>query len=120
MPVRWLTEITEWDPPHRFVDQQIKGPYALWHHTHEFEPDGTGGTVMRDTVRYAIGPQAARRLGLVTEPQGVPRMAVVCGRYVDRFTLSRAFRRAGWRAVAGCRHTGSSRRRRSSVRRSWK
>ena len=53
--VNWLTSIQDWDPPHRFVDQQIRGPYALWHHTHEFEPTGDGETIMRDTVRYAIG-----------------------------------------------------------------
>jgi len=54
MPVRWDTLIQEWDPPHRFVDVQVRGPYRLWHHTHELEPDGDG-TLMRDTVRYAIG-----------------------------------------------------------------
>jgi hypothetical protein len=53
--VSWLTSIQEWDPPHRFVDQQVRGPYALWHHTHAFRPDEDGGTVMTDTVRYAIG-----------------------------------------------------------------
>jgi ligand-binding SRPBCC domain-containing protein len=55
VPVSWLTSIQDWDPPRRFVDQQVRGPYALWHHTHEFEPTGDGGTLMRDTVRYAIG-----------------------------------------------------------------
>ena len=54
VPVNWLTEITEWEPPHRFVDTQVKGPYALWHHTHTFEPDGDG-TLMRDVVRYRVG-----------------------------------------------------------------
>lgn len=54
LPVSWLTLIQEWDPPHRFVDEQLEGPYALWHHTHTFEPDGDGGTVMRDVVRYAL------------------------------------------------------------------
>jgi ligand-binding SRPBCC domain-containing protein len=54
--VNWLTSIQEWDPPWRFVDMQVRGPYALWHHTHEFaEGSGGEGTVMRDTVRYAIG-----------------------------------------------------------------
>ncbi len=54
--VSWLTSIQAWEPPHRFVDQQVRGPYALWHHTHEFVPAPDGdGTVMRDTVRYAIG-----------------------------------------------------------------
>lgn len=54
IPVRWHTRISSWDPPHRFVDEQISGPYALWHHTHTFEPDGEA-TVIRDRVRYRIG-----------------------------------------------------------------
>jgi len=54
VPVNWLTRIAEWDPPHRFVDEQLEGPYALWHHTHTFEDDGAGGTLMRDEVRYAL------------------------------------------------------------------
>ena len=55
VPVTWLTSIQEWDPPHRFVDMQVRGPYALWHHTHTFTPADGGGTLMTDTVRYAIG-----------------------------------------------------------------
>jgi ligand-binding SRPBCC domain-containing protein len=58
LSVNWLTSIQEWDPPHRFVDVQVRGPYALWHHTHEFARVGgseSGATLMRDTVRYAIG-----------------------------------------------------------------
>jgi hypothetical protein len=55
VPIRWLTSIQAWDPPHRFVDMQLKGPYALWHHTHTFAPAPGGGTTMTDTVRYAIG-----------------------------------------------------------------
>jgi ligand-binding SRPBCC domain-containing protein len=54
VPVSWLTSIQAWDPPHRFVDVQVRGPYALWHHTHTFEPHPEG-TLMRDVVRYAIG-----------------------------------------------------------------
>jgi ligand-binding SRPBCC domain-containing protein len=49
----WLTRIAEWAPGERFVDEQLVGPYRLWHHTHEFEPID-GGTLMRDTVRYAL------------------------------------------------------------------
>lgn len=58
IPIRWLTEIAEWSPPDRFVDRQLRGPYAVWHHTHEFEALAGGGTLMRDTVRYrpAGGP----------------------------------------------------------------
>jgi ligand-binding SRPBCC domain-containing protein len=55
VPVSWLTSIQAWQPPHRFVDVQVRGPYALWHHTHEFEAAGDGSTRMRDTVRYALG-----------------------------------------------------------------
>jgi ligand-binding SRPBCC domain-containing protein len=54
--VDWLTSIQDWEPPVRFVDVQVRGPYQLWHHTHEFAPaPGGDGTLMRDTVRYAIG-----------------------------------------------------------------
>jgi ligand-binding SRPBCC domain-containing protein len=54
LPVRWLTRIEAWEPPRRFIDSQVRGPYELWHHTHEFEPDGDG-TLIRDRVRYRIG-----------------------------------------------------------------
>ena len=54
LPIRWLTQIEDWEPGVRFVDAQLHGPYTLWHHTHEFEPDGDGHTLMRDTVRYAL------------------------------------------------------------------
>jgi ligand-binding SRPBCC domain-containing protein len=55
VPLRWRTTIAVWDPPRRFVDVQLSGPYRMWHHTHDFEPAGDGGgTLMRDTVRYAL------------------------------------------------------------------
>jgi ligand-binding SRPBCC domain-containing protein len=54
LPIRWLTRIEEWEPGRRFVDVQVRGPYALWHHTHEFETDGDGATVVRDRVSYAL------------------------------------------------------------------
>jgi len=53
LPVTWRTEILDWTPPFRFVDQQIKGPYRLWHHTHTFESDAEG-TLMTDIVRYEL------------------------------------------------------------------
>jgi ligand-binding SRPBCC domain-containing protein len=54
LPLAWLTRIEDWTPGVRFVDAQLAGPYTLWHHTHEFAPDGAGDTIMRDTVRYAL------------------------------------------------------------------
>lgn len=53
VPVRWRTEILDWSPPMKFVDQQISGPYKLWHHTHTFQ-ENASGTLMTDTVRYAL------------------------------------------------------------------
>ena len=53
LPLRWRTLITAYDPPHRFVDEQLKGPYSFWHHTHEFE-EVPEGTMVRDVVRYAL------------------------------------------------------------------
>ncbi|NNE07843.1 MAG: SRPBCC family protein [Gemmatimonadetes bacterium] len=52
-PLRWQSEITVWDPPHRFVDEQRKGPYKVWHHTHRFEKAGNGTRVI-DEVRYDV------------------------------------------------------------------
>jgi ligand-binding SRPBCC domain-containing protein len=53
LPIRWRTKITEWKPPLRFVDEQLRGPYRLWIHEHDFEPRD-GGTLVRDRVRYAV------------------------------------------------------------------
>lgn len=60
LPIRWRTKILEWNPPHRFVDLQLKGKYRLWHHTHTFEAV-SGGTRMADTVNYELplGPLGA-------------------------------------------------------------
>lgn len=51
--MRWVTQIAEWQPPYRFVDVQLSGPYQLWRHTHTFEPDGNG-TRINDEVRYRL------------------------------------------------------------------
>jgi ligand-binding SRPBCC domain-containing protein len=55
VPMRWDTLIQAWEPPRRFVDVQVRGPYRLWHHTHELAPLDDGRTLMRDTVRYDLG-----------------------------------------------------------------
>ena len=52
-PMRWRSKITAWEPPARFVDEQIRGPYRQWIHEHTFE-DRQGGTLVRDRVRYAV------------------------------------------------------------------
>ena len=52
-PLRWQTEITAWEPPHRFVDEQRRGPYRLWRHEHAFF-DADGGTLCHDDVEYRV------------------------------------------------------------------
>jgi ligand-binding SRPBCC domain-containing protein len=62
LPLRWRTEIEVWEPPHRFVDRQIRGPYRLWRHEHLFISRGQSTSIM-DRVEYApIGGALAQRL----------------------------------------------------------
>jgi len=51
IPVNWKTEITEWEPPYKFEDTQLKGPYKLWKHQHIFKEVGNK-TEMTDIVDY--------------------------------------------------------------------
>jgi ligand-binding SRPBCC domain-containing protein len=53
VPVSWQSEITVWEPPYRFVDEQRRGPYRYWIHEHRFAPLD-GGTEVSDEVRYAV------------------------------------------------------------------
>lgn len=53
VPISWRTEISRWEPPHVFTDEQQKGPYSKWHHTHYFKPMGRG-TLMSDKVYYRL------------------------------------------------------------------
>lgn len=52
IPLHWRSEITVWEPPFRFVDEQRRGPYRYWRHLHTFE-ERDGGTLCRDLVEYA-------------------------------------------------------------------
>jgi ligand-binding SRPBCC domain-containing protein len=53
IPVSWTTRITLWEPPLRFADEQLRGPYRFWRHEHEFESKDDG-TLVRDRVTYAV------------------------------------------------------------------
>lgn len=53
IPFGWRTRITHWEPPYVFADEQLKGPYAVWFHTHTFSDEG-GKTRMDDEVLYKL------------------------------------------------------------------
>ncbi len=60
IPFKWKTEISEWEPPYRFIDKQLNGPYNTWIHEHIFE-ERNGVTHMRDIVHF-------RSPGWILEP----------------------------------------------------
>ena len=71
VPVRWQSRITAWDPPHRFVDEQIRGPYRIWIHEHRFTEDA-GGTRCEDSVQYApLGGSLINRLFVERDIAGI-------------------------------------------------
>jgi ligand-binding SRPBCC domain-containing protein len=53
IPLRWTAAIVEYDPPHEFVDLQLRGPYSFWHHRHSFESTERG-TLVTDCVHYEL------------------------------------------------------------------
>ena len=66
IPIRWRTKISCWEPPYRFIDEQIRGPYKIWQHEHTFEDLGDQ-TLVRDRVHY-LSP-----LSFITHPLMVTR-----------------------------------------------
>ncbi len=78
-PIHWRTLIIDWQPPHSFIDLQVKGPYVLWHHQHTFRP-APDGTVCTDRVIYKVpgGPLGA-----------VLNAALIRGQLLDIFRYRR-------------------------------
>lgn len=69
-PLRWRAFVREWDPPYRFVDVQVRGPFARWEHRHRFVEEG-GGTWVEDRVTYRLplGPVGRLAHALAVERQ---------------------------------------------------
>lgn len=86
VPLTWRTHIAFWDPPNGFVDEQLRGPYAQWIHTHTFTDLPTGGTRINDEVRYRlpfgplgrlVHPLIRRQVGRIFEyREGMVRAAL--------------------------------------------
>ncbi len=75
VPWRMTSRITAYERPHRFVDEQVRGPFRRWRHEHTFAEDPARGvTVMRDVIDFAA-------------PLGV------AGRLAERLVLERYLRR---------------------------
>lgn len=87
VPLLWKTRIAVWEPPYRFVDEQLSGPYHTWIHTHRFT-EVQGSTLMEDMVTYRL---PFRLLGEAAYP-------------LVRLELNRIFgyrRQAIWRILVG-------------------
>jgi ligand-binding SRPBCC domain-containing protein len=54
LPIKWQTIISEWNPPHVFVDEALKSPYKQWIHRHTFTRIETNKTLIEDEVRYRL------------------------------------------------------------------
>ncbi len=52
IPMRWVAEHVEYDPPRVFADRQVSGPFACWNHRHVMLDDGAGGTILRDEIDF--------------------------------------------------------------------
>lgn len=53
LPISWKTRISLWEPPFRFIDEQLSGPYRTWIHQHLFIQAGEQ-TLMQDVVHYRL------------------------------------------------------------------
>lgn len=90
-PIRWRSEIVVWEPPDRFVDRQLRGPYRTWIHEHSFEAHGDR-TLVTDRVDYEVpGGELVRRF--LVEPDLRRIFDYRHQRLVDRFGSAPADRR---------------------------
>lgn len=87
VPMRWQSEITAWNPPYRFVDEQRRGPYKRWHHEHLFM-ERDGGTAICDRVEYALyGGPLAPLVHAVLVKHDVERIFRYRGEAIERALL---------------------------------
>ena len=54
LPYRWQGRHTRYEEGRLFEDEQVRGPFAQWTHTHAFEPTGDNQCRLKDTIRYRL------------------------------------------------------------------
>lgn len=91
LPVRWRTKIIDWSPPRQFIDLQVRGPYALWHHQHTFTPTADGVECF-DRVIYRV---PVPLVGWAVHAAVIRRQLVGIFRYRRKVIGERL----GWRAA---------------------
>jgi len=52
--VRWVLRHYGYIAGRRFCDEQVRGPFAVWRHTHLFEPIGSSQTLYQDRIEFAV------------------------------------------------------------------
>ncbi|HYE17440.1 MAG TPA: SRPBCC family protein [Tepidisphaeraceae bacterium] len=87
--LRWRTRIIDWSPPRQFIDLQLRGPYALWHHQHTFAATERGTVECRDRVLYKL-PMGW--VGRAVHAMGVKRQLL----QIFRFRRKVIAERLGW------------------------
>jgi ligand-binding SRPBCC domain-containing protein len=67
--IDWQVQITRWEPPRRFIDKQLRGPFQFWEHIHQFIPISDRETRLVDVINFELNPfldSTAIRWGLET------------------------------------------------------
>jgi ligand-binding SRPBCC domain-containing protein len=88
----WWTmtsRVTELDRPARFVDEQVRGPFARFHHEHRFLSRG-GGTDMVDVLTFTA---PAGPIGVVAEALVLRRLLTALIQERGRYLKAEAERR---------------------------
>jgi ligand-binding SRPBCC domain-containing protein len=88
IPFRWQSRISRWEPPHAFADEQLTGPYRSWVHTHSFE-EIEGGTLIRDSVDYALPLWPLSGLGMPIVRRQLSRIFEYRSRAIERALLGK-------------------------------
>lgn len=94
IPMQWRTEIARWEPPREFVDIQVRGPYALWVHTHRFT-ETRGETTIEDEVRYAMPLGMLGRIAHPLVRRRIERIFEYRRRTVERLLVGADISRSG-------------------------